>query len=153
MYVCILHICICTHIHYGQIKDRYGGSISDVILYRCGRHTRLQSSRVRPGRAFVLPWCVLVCLGVSWCVLGAHVCAGACPVMHARLACVCTHVQEVCVVCAHTGKMFIHRTCCTCTHTHRQEVHPQNMLLDLGKTLDEAGFEGGKAHPNVSFFS
>lgn len=33
---------------------------------------------------------------------------------------------------------------------YRHEVHPQNMLLDLGKTLDEAGFEGGKANPNVS---
>jgi len=31
---------------------------------------------------------------------------------------------------------------------YRHEVHPQNMLLDLGKTLDEAGFEGGKANPN-----
>ena len=31
---------------------------------------------------------------------------------------------------------------------YRQEVHPNNMLLDLGKTLDEAGFEGGKANPS-----
>jgi hypothetical protein len=35
---------------------------------------------------------------------------------------------------------------------YRHEVHPQNMLLDLGKTLDEAGFEGGKAKPNVPLF-
>ena len=31
---------------------------------------------------------------------------------------------------------------------YRQEVHPQNVLLDLGKTLGEVGFEGGKANPS-----
>ena len=26
---------------------------------------------------------------------------------------------------------------------YRHQVHPQNILLDMGKTLDEVGFEGG----------
>ena len=62
------------------------------------------------------------------------------------------HRQEVCVY-ARTQARGASTELAAHTHTHRQEVHPQNMLLDLGKTLDEAGFEGGKAHPNVSFFS
>jgi hypothetical protein len=134
-----------TNTYYGQIKDRYGGSISDVILYRCGRHTHLECPRVRPcmGLAWVCPgvtWCALVCLGVS--CLEVLTCA---PVhvqsrTHALRACahICKRCIHVCVsACAHMCKRCIHvcvsgKRCvftrahrhevCECMRSHRQEV-------------------------------